>query len=312
LAPDYVARVYTARHAAAREPTPRDREEANKSVQLLEWAALAEADRITLTRQLTGYERRIERAELARAALERASRERERERVRDLAAAQERREAEWVFSLLQRSAGQALPSAERDRVWTFLVRRSQAVLAAARSLGADKRLVDDAELQLTAARTARLPDRVARARGALLRADTALGSARAHAPEASATERADLVQRLAERGFTTRAPELGPVAIDLLPTTARAPQAMRERFALLTELLPAFPHGAIMLGCGGPGALTGSTGCDSAQALMQSERARVQWQARPPELPTGAIRLILPGYAAAGIPPGGSPARSFE
>jgi hypothetical protein len=271
---------------------------------------LAEADRITLTRQLTSYERRIERAELARAALERASRERERERVREQAAAQERSEAQWVFSLLQRSAGQALPSAERDRVWTFLVRRSQAVLAAARSLGADKRLMDDAELQLTAARTARLPDRVANARAALLRADAALGSARAQASEASATERADLVQRLAERGFTPRGPELGPIAIDLLP--ASAPHGMRERFALLTELLPAFPHGAIVLGCGGPSALTGGSGCDSAQVLVQRERARVQWQARPPELPTGAIRLILPGYAAAGDHRGVSPVRSFQ
>jgi hypothetical protein len=33
LAPDYVARVYVARQAAAREPTQRDREEAGKSVQ---------------------------------------------------------------------------------------------------------------------------------------------------------------------------------------------------------------------------------------------------------------------------------------
>jgi len=304
LAPDYVARVYAARRAAADEPTAFGRQQAGKSVQLLELAALAEAERIKLTRQLTSYERRIERAELERAALERQSLELARERMRQLAAAQERSEAEWAFSLLQRVAGQALSSVERDRAWVFLVRRSAALLAVARRLGADGGSLEAAELQLTAARAAKLPERIARARGALLRAGEALGSARARASEPSVAERADLVQRLAERGFVLRASEPEAIALDLPPASGGL-RGLRERFLLLAELLPAFPHGPIVLGCASPGARSGGRGgpvgpaCDYAQALMPGERARVQWQARPPELPSGALRVILPGYAGA-------------
>jgi hypothetical protein len=294
LAPDYVARVRIAERAAAAETTAEGRRDQSERAELLRAAALAEAERITLTREVQGYERRIELATSARAQAERGVIERQAAHMREVSAQRERVEAQQMFAALLRVA-EPEPK-DRERIWGFLLQRAQAVLAVAHVLGAEPAELDRAALQLTAARTASLPNRVRLGQTALLAANAALGSARAHVDSASPDEQRDLVERLRERGFETSTAELGPVTIELVLPKGRAD--LLRRFALVAELLPAFPHGPIVLTCGRQAAAT-YTGCERAAWLFPAERARVRVQPSPPELPPTAVRVSLPAYGPA-------------
>jgi len=247
LAPDYVARVREAQRALEREQRPQVRVELARLVALSTSAARAEAERIALLRSADALEQRIARAVSERAALERALDALTRERALTQAAQSQRAEAVWALGAL--SHGATGPG-DRDRIWEVCARRAQALLAAASALGLTGAPLDDAELQLTAARTAKLPLRVHKARQALASAYAALGAARvqgARAEGASEAERRDLLARVLELGLGARVTaEALQIEADL-----RGPAQVAGRLALLAELLPAFPHGAVSVACGG-------------------------------------------------------------
>jgi hypothetical protein len=283
VAPDYVARVRAAQAAATAERMPAARDEQQKRVSFLTGAALAEAERLALVRQVDGCEQRIAVARAARAEEEQASRELSGEQRRAAAAQQERADAEWVFAALAQGLGDK--PADRDRIAGFLLRRARALLAAARALGADAGELGRADQKLTAA----VGGNVARARAALAGAARALGSARSRMPEPSAAERADLSESLRERGFT---PHVGADGLQIeLAAAGRAHTDTPRQLAGLAELLPAFPHGAIGLTCAHP---TSPAQCGALAGFAPPERARVQLQPAAPALP--GIRLALPAY----------------
>jgi len=292
LAPDYVTRSLAAERAAQQAQTLDERQDEAERAQLWAWAAEAEAQRIELSRELTVYERRIEQAQLRRVQAERAARERQAERDRQLAAQTQQVEAEHAFALLARRDVEGLTSKERDRVWSFLVDRARGVTSLARALGAGSAELEHAALQLTAAERTAKPTRVAQARAALASAYAALGRARASRAQISAAEREELRESLRERGFVLSS------AGDGSPTTLVVPTEhadVRHRFAVLAELLPAFPHGPIVLSCG-EAAASGPTACPQVSALSVSERARVQVVPRPSEMPSRALQVVLPAY----------------
>jgi hypothetical protein len=304
LAPDYVARAHAAERAAAAADTAAARTAQHLRAEWLAQAALAEADRIALMRSVDAYEARIEVAQTARAQAERAGLERDRQRVRDSAAALEHSEAAWVFTQLARGPEKADKTA-RDRAWEFLLRRSVGTLAAAGALGAEAAVVERANLQLTAARSSALVLRIEAGEAALRAANAALGSARAHAPHATAAERADLIARLHERGFVAVAAAQGAVVVEVAEVGgSRTPPLStadrRRRLAWLADLLPAFPHGPLVLTCGRKVAKD----CDAPNWLAPVERARLQRGAQPTDLErpadaSAALQLVLPAYTLA-------------
>jgi len=280
LAPDYTARVDSAWQAAKLESDEQLRAEHLHRAQLLATAARAEAERVAILREVPAYEARIEQARLQRARAERERIAVQRARVLEEAAAAEGREARWVFQVL---AAGSVSTHDRDRVWEFLVRRAQALCAAARMLGAPVAQLNEADLQLTAARTAKLPVRVEQARHALRVAQRALGHVRAtHAP--GPAERRDLQQKLNERGLEARA---GVPEIEL--GAAGSPQLSR-RVGLLNDFLEAFPHGPILVRCGRRAAC-------SASWFIPGLRERVQIEEAPSEPGAEVVRVVLPGYA---------------
>ena len=285
LAPDYTARVDSAWQAAKLETDEQRRAAHLHRAQLLATAARAEAERIAILREVPALEARIEQAKLQRARAERERIAVQRARVLEEASAVEQREARWVYQVL--AAGSSVSARDRDRVWEFLVRRAQALCAAARMLGAPIEQLDEADLQLTAARTAKLPLRVEQARHALRVAQRALGSVRSrHAP--GAAERRDLRQKLSERGLETRAhsPDDAP-EIEL---GAAGSAQLSRRVGLLNDFLEAFPHGPILVRCGRRGAC-------SASWFVPGLRERVQIEEGPSEPGAEVVRVVLPGYA---------------
>lgn len=288
LAPDYTARVDSAWQAAKLESDEQRRAEHLQRAQLLATAARAEAERVAILREVPAYEARIEGARLQRARAERERIAVQRARVLEEASAIEQREARWAYKVL---AAGSVSAHDRDRVWEFLVRRAQALCAAARMLGAPIEQLNEAELQLTAARTAKLPVRVEQARHALRVAGRALGRVRStHAP--GAAERRDLQQKLIERGLEARAanPEAAP-EIEL--GAAGSPQLSR-RVGLLNDFLEAFPHGPILVRCGRRGAC-------SASWFVPGLRERVRVEEGPsvpgPSDVGAVVRVVLPAYA---------------
>lgn len=276
LAPDYAARVDSAWQAAKLEPNETARAEHLHRAQLLAVAARAEAERVAILREVPAYEARIEQAKLARAGAERERIAVQRARVLEAASAAEQAEARWAYQLL---AANSISTQDRDRVWEFLVRRAQALCAAARMLGAPPAELDEADLQLTAARTAKLSARIEQARHALRVAQRALGRVRAtHAP--GAAERRDLRDRLSERGLAAPEIELG---------AAGSPQLSR-RVGLLNDFLEAFPHGPILVRCG-------RRGTCSASWFVPGLRERVRIEEGPSESGAEVVRVVLPSYA---------------
>jgi hypothetical protein len=281
LAPDYAVRVDSAQQSAKLEPTEAGRQQQLRRAQLLSLAARAEAERVAILRELPAYEARIEVAQVARAKAERERIALTRARVLEAAGAAEQREAAWAFGVL---AG-AVSSADRDRLWEFLVRRTQALCAAARMLAAPANDLDEADLQLTAARTAKLPARVESARRALRVAQHALGRARAgHEP--AAAERRDLRERLHERGLAASATHAGPAIALGKPASA---QLMRN-VAVLDDVLEAFPHGPIVVSCGQRAAC-------SATWFSPGLRERVRIEEGPAQPGGEVVRVVLPAYA---------------
>jgi hypothetical protein len=288
LAPDYVARVDSAWQAAKLARTEASKAQELHRAQLLALAARAEAERVTILRQVPEHETRIERARLARAQAERERIALLRTRVLAQAAAHEHAEAKWAYQLL---ATGTVSTQDRDRVWEFLTRRAQALCAAARMLGAPAGVLNEADLQLTAARTAKLPLRVEQARNALRVAQRALGRARS-SHEPGPAERRDLYERLNERSL--------PLLEDASPTidlgTVGSAQVAR-RAALLSDFLEAFPHGPILVKCGRRGVCVASW---FAPAL----RERVRIEDEPAGQPGAeVVRVVLPAYAEGAVVP---------
>lgn len=284
LAPDYAARVDSAWHAAKHAPNEALRKEHMQRAQLLATAARAEAERVAMLREVPVYEARIEQARLQRARAERARIALERAQVIEQASEAEQREARSVYQLL--SAGN-VPAQQRDRVWEFLVRRAQALCAAARMMAAPTEALEAAELQLTAARTAKLPVRVEEARKALRAAQRALGRVRATRQAPGPAELRDLHQNLSERGFEARPTEL-PAAPAIALGAAGTPQLSR-RVSVLSDFMEAFPHGPILVRCGRRAAC-------SATWFPPGLRERVQIEQDPSE-PGAEVRVVLPSYA---------------
>lgn len=288
LAPDYVARVDSAWQAAKLANTEASKEQELHRAQLLALAARAEAERVAILRQVPEHEARMEQARLARARAERERIAVLRARVLAQAAAHAHAEAKWAYQLL--AAGN-VSMQDRDRVWEFLTRRAQALCAAARMLGAPATVLNEADLQLTAARTAKLPVRVEQARNALRVAQRALGRARStHEPGPS--ELNDLRERLNERSLA--------LLDDASPTidlgSVGSAQVAR-RAGLLSDFLEAFPHGPILVKCGRHGACTASW---FAPAL----RDRVRIEDEPPGQPGAeVVRVVLPAYAEGAVVP---------
>jgi len=280
LAPDYAARVDGALQAAKSETSDEGRAQQLRRAELLAIAARAEAERVAILRQLPAFESRIEQAVLARAQAERERIALERARVLEQAAEAERGEARFAFEKL---AAGAVSGQDRERVWEFLVRRAQALLAAARVLGAPARELDDTDLQLTAARTAKLSARVEQGRRAVLVAMHALGSARA-GRELGSAERRDLRERLHERGLLVKDDE----AIIELGNVGSA--QLTRRVAALNELLVAFPHGPIQVRCAARAAC-------SPTWFAAGLRERVRIEEAPSEVGAEVVRVVLPAYA---------------
>lgn len=282
LAPDYVARVDSAWRAAKLANTEAGKAQALHRAQLLALAARAEAERVAILRQVPEQETRIEKARLARARAERERIALLRARVVAQAAIQAHAEAKWAY---QRLASGTVATQDRDRVWEFLTQRAQALCAAARMLGAKASELNEADLQLTAARTARLPARVEQARYALRVAQRALGRVRStHAP--GPAERADLRERLNERAL--------PLLEDATPTIelgAVGSAQVARRVGLLSDFLEAFPHGPIVVQCGRRGACAASW---FAPGLR--ERVRIE-DAVAGQPGAEVVRVVLPAYA---------------
>jgi hypothetical protein len=154
-------------------------------------------------------------------------------------------------------------------------------------LGAPASELNEADLQLTAARTAKLPVRVEQARHALRVAQRALGRARAtHSP--GAAERRDLRERLNERGLDLRATEQDVLPMIELGAVGSA-QVMR-RVGLLNDFLEAFPHGPILVRCGRRGAC-------AASWFVPGLRERVRIDEGPGQPGGEVVRVVLPAYA---------------
>lgn len=290
LAPDYAVRVDRAFQDVQRESTARGRRQQLRRVEFLAMAAEAEADRVGILREAPAYEARLEQAIVERAQAERERVAVERARVVAQAAAQEKREAQWAFASLAR--GSATTPQARDRIWSFLLRRAQVLCAAARALGADPAELNEAELQLTAARTARLPSRIEQAREALAMAQRALGHVRARS-QPSTAERLDLLERLRERGFEPTHDSEARALVIALPaegTKPLRPAELLQRVSLLDDLLQAFPHGPILLTCGR------SRGC-STSWFGAGLRERVRIQDGGTEHTSEVVRVALPAYA---------------
>jgi hypothetical protein len=287
LAPDYAVQVDRAALDAQREGSTEGRAEQARRVQWLAVAAQAEAERIAIVRQVPALEVRIEQARLRRTRAERERIERDRADVLTRMAAQEQREAAWAFAAFANGAGQQ--PEERDRIWEFLLRRAQALGAAARGLGASSPTLAEVDLQLTAARTAKLPARVVQARRALTLAQAALGSARSAQPPSDATRR-DLRERLRERGFMVT--DDAQMIIELGPegTVTEPPRHLIRRVALLDDLLQAFPHGPILLTCA-------HRGVCAASWFGVALRERVRIQEGRSEASGAVVRVVLPAYA---------------
>ena len=150
----------------------------------------------------------------------------------------------------------------------------------------------EADLQLTAARTAKLPLRVEQARNALRVAQRALGRARStHEP--GAAERRDLRDRLNERSIA--------LLDDAAPTIelgAVGSAQVARRAGLLSDFLEAFPHGPILVKCGRRGAC-------AASWFAPGLRERVRIEDEPTGQPGAeVVRVVLPAYAeGAAVPP---------
>jgi hypothetical protein len=283
LAPDYAARVDAAWQAAKAEPSEQARAAEQHRAQLLALAARAEAERVEILRQVPAFEARIERARLARAHAERERIAVVQARVHEQAAANEQREAQWAYQVL---AAGTVTAQQRDRLWEFLTRRAQALCAAARMLGAPAAELNEADLQLTAARTAKLPLRVEQARHALRVAQRALGRARAALAPGHA-ERRDLHDRLSERGLAPLGAQAEAGVIEL--GAAGSPQLTR-RVGLLNDLLEAFPHGPILVRCG-------RRGTCAASWFTPGLRERVRIEDVSSEPGAELVRVVLPAYA---------------
>lgn len=297
LAPDYVARVLEAQRAASAEGDPAAYQDQLARIDLLTAAAVAEAERVRAVRQVDVLENRIAAALSERAQLEHARVELVSARARMAAGQVERAEATWVFSALLRT--DAAAGKDRDRIWIFLLRRAQATAAVARALAADDAVLEAAALQLSAAENAKPAERITRARAASTAALAALGQARAKHERASAAERADLLERLRERGFSQAADDTQAAPeVTLSPIAGQASQ-LRRRVALLAELLPAFPHGPIELACAGSATEHGrlDNTCAYVEALAPADRARVHVTATTTVGATQPVRLALPAYA---------------
>jgi hypothetical protein len=287
LAPDYAVQVDRAALDMQREDTAEGRAEQARRVQWLAVAAQAEAERIAILREVPALEVLIEQALLRRTRAERERIEREQAQVLARMAAQEQREAAWVFAAMASGSGQQ--PEERDRIWEFLLRRAQALGAAARGLGASGPTLAEVDLQLTAARTAKLPVRVSEARRALAVAQAALGSARAAHPPSEATRR-DLRERLRERGFVVIDDAQMIIGLGPAGTAHEPPRPLIRRVALLDDLLQAFPHGPILLTCAPRG------GC-AASWFGVALRERVRIQEGRSEAAGEVVRVVLPAYA---------------
>jgi hypothetical protein len=237
-------------------------------------------------------------------------------------AIRERAEAGQVFAAL--AANNRPTRTDSERIANFLARRAQARLSAAIALGATGPTRSDAEMRLTAAlgsgsservalgsgSSERVAlgsgssERVALARAALLAAERALGAARQQTAEASAEQTRDLLARARERGFSAESSARG-VSIHVTPPfaagSAEPRPELRNRLQMLSEILPAFPHGPIRIACragsasGAELALARSRAARMLEVFAHTtERARLVVDAPAGE--TADLQLNLPAY----------------
>jgi hypothetical protein len=212
-------------------------------------------------------------------------------------AIRERAEAGQVFAAL--AANKRPTRADSERIANFLARRAQARLSAAIALGATGPTRSEAETRLTAALASGNSERVALGRVALLAAERALGAARQQTVQASAEQTRDLLARARERGFSAESSARG-VSIHVTPPFAAGPELQR-RLQLLSEILPAFPHGPIRIACQAGSASGAELALARARAARMlevfahtTERARLVVEAPAGE--TSDLQLNLPAY----------------
>jgi hypothetical protein len=298
LAPDFAARAERARKAAAAEPQLAARAEISQLAALLERATEVEADRVELARKLAALEQRLAAAVSEEAAAERAHLAAQRERAGADQAAAEQAEAEHVFAALANGR-----SDEMERSQAFLLRRARLLLSAANALGADSLPLSAASQRLDAVRAAPPAQRFRLTSQAHGLAALALGTARRHAAAVSPAERLDLRARASERGFEVDDTPEG-LTLRLPSAFARADTHLRaseqRRLQLLSEVLPAYPHGGLRIACGGAG-LVRARQSSALQILGATAEQRARLIADPVAgaLPEGddALLIVLPAYA---------------
>jgi hypothetical protein len=317
LAPDLAARAQRARAAAKQAATPEAQKDHTRRAQLLQLAALAEADRVAIEREIARLEERMALAVTAHAVAQRAQLTAASEHERQRAAAQERAEADRVFDALARPAtlrGGAAGNGARDeaRLW----RRAQARFAAALALDAQAAESVDRATQLappSGALAKQASRSVGSAKQALALAERALGAARKASSPPGLAQARDLVQRAAELGFSAELLVDG-VAIHaahvFVPGRAAVQPEMQRRLQLLRELLPAYPHGSIRIACVAASSSSAELGLARARAartaellVQSSERAR--WQLDEPLAASpeqAELRILFGAYAGALVP----------
>jgi len=249
LAPDLYARAQEAKASASRASGDA-REDLEQAAELWIEAAYEEADRITLERKRREHEARSERAQLARAEVDRTRLTIEAETRREQAARLARAEA---VKMLAMAAGD---EQARDRnqepahaeVAAWLASRAELTLAAARALGLAEADAAAAEAALLRARKAKKERRLEDAQAALAAAERAVGDARALRPAATGDERDALLEMATERSLSATRDPRG-VVLELraafTPGTAKLTGAGRAQLAHLLAIARAHPHGPI-------------------------------------------------------------------
>jgi len=320
-APDLFARAERARLDALAADDEDERSEHGERARAWLAAALAESRRIAQMRAASAAEARVVAAETRRAELERARVELERQAERAAAAVSAR---EQLVRALLRAESDALGDGSRSRgvdeeraqAAEVLRTRARLILAAAVALQLPRGRAAPAALMTLMSSgpvgkgTARA--RLAAARTALERAESALGEARALSAGPSAQERTALLELARERGLDPQETARGVVFA--LPDALRAARGGRAARAWLWRIgavLRAHPHGPVQLevaqGANANAGARRSASVDGERiaALLATVARRERVSAIDPSAGSDAL-LVLPAYAApvAPVPPG--------
>jgi len=273
---------------------------------LLLEAAGTQAERVSLEQAQREAEAREEAATVEAVRLETLREQEARALAQDLAGDLARDQARQAFAQAEedetrRSARNAGPvAAARQRAAQALTLRAQLVLAAAEVMGAAPADVD----ALRASLATESNDPVVAlqtADGALSRALTLLGRARAAQPPA-AGERASLEAAARDRGFVLEARPEGLV-VRAEGIFTHGPRPATVRLNHLLDLLRAHPRGAVAITLSGDGALGRRQQAALQQAFGADPPAGLRFELTPPTsiAPAGTVELLF--FAVAAEPP---------